>query len=122
MAQRRYTTTFAIALVGAAGAIFGIQRALEAPKAHERIPTRLVVVSLQDISEGRTIERSSVAVARWPVGTVPAGAYAVVDSVLGRVARVKIFKGQVLVPGRVRPDSAAGSSQRSQLLGAKNSR
>lgn len=108
MAKRRYTTTIAIALIAAAGATFGIHGALEAPKAANRVAMRPVVVSLQDISEGRAIERTSVAVARWPLGTVPAGAYTAVDSVIGRVARIGIFKGEVIVPGRLKPDSANG--------------
>jgi len=62
-----------------------------------------VVVSLQDISEGHAIERTGVTVVQWPRGTVPAAAYVAVDSVVGRVTRVKIFKGEVIIPGRLMP-------------------
>ena len=108
MRQQRILTTFVIALVGAAGATFGIRGSLDAPKAQRGIKTEAVVVSLRDISEGRVIERPSVAVAQWPVGTVPAGAYRVIDSVIGRVARIGIFKGEVITPVRLAPDSAVG--------------
>jgi len=101
MAQRRYIGTFIIALVAAAAAILGIHNAVETPTTRKKIRTRPVVVSLRDIAEGRTIESTSVAVGLWPVVTVPAGAYAIVDSVVGRVARVAIFKGEVIVPRRV---------------------
>lgn len=108
MAKRRYTTTFATALIAAAGATFGIRGALDAPKVSHRVTTRPVVVSREDISAGHAIERANVAIARWPLGTVPAGAYTAVDSVLGRVARIEIFKGEVIMPGRLKPDSAIG--------------
>jgi pilus assembly protein CpaB len=104
MAERRYTTIFAVALIAAAGATFGIYRVLEATKAQNKIVTRPVVVALQDVGEGRAIDRASVAVNQYPLGTVPAGAYASIDSVVGRVARIDIFKGEAIVPGRLAPD------------------
>ena len=108
MRQRRILTTFVMALVVAAAATFGIRGSLDAPKAQRESKTDAVVVSVRDISEGRTIERPSVAVAQWPAGTVPGGAYRVVDSVIGRVARIGIFKGEAITPVRLAPDSAVG--------------
>jgi pilus assembly protein CpaB len=104
MAERRYTTIFAAALLTAGAATFGIYRVLEATKASSKIVTRPVVVALADVSEGRLFDRASVAVANWPLGTVPAGAFSSVDSVVGRVARIDVFKGEVVVPGRLAPD------------------
>ena len=111
MAERRYTTIFAVALIAAAGATFGIYRVLEATKAQNKIVTRPVVVALQDISEGRAIDRASVSVNQYPLGTVPAGAYASIDSVVGRVARIDIFKGEAIVPGRLAPDGTGPGLQ-----------
>ena len=111
MAERRYTFIFAAALATAGAATFGIYRVLEATKAQNKIVTRPVVVSVQDVSEGRSIERASVTVAQWPIGTVPAGAYSSVDSVVGRVARVDVFKGEVIVPGRLAPDGTGPGLQ-----------
>jgi pilus assembly protein CpaB len=42
---------------------------------------------------------------------VPAGAYASVDSVVGRVARIDIFKGEAIVPGRLAPDGTGPGLQ-----------
>ncbi len=53
MAERRYTTIFAAALVTAAVATFGIYRVLEATKAQNHIITRPVVIALEDVSEGK---------------------------------------------------------------------
>jgi pilus assembly protein CpaB len=111
MADRRYTAIFAAALVTAAAATFGIYRVLEVQKAQNRIVTRPVVIALQDVAEGRSIERTSVTVANWPVGTVPAGAFSAIDSVVGRVARVDVFKGEVIVPGRLAPDGTGPGLQ-----------
>jgi pilus assembly protein CpaB len=111
MAERRYITIFAAALLTAGIATFGIYRVLEATKAENKIVTRPVVVALQDVSEGRSIERTSVSVSQWPIGTVPAGAYSSVDSVVGRVTRVDVFKGEVIVPGRLAPDGTGPGLQ-----------
>lgn len=69
-----------------------------------RIATAPVVVAVTEIAEGRRIDRTAVAVALWPVPTIPAGAYSSVDSVLNRVARINVFKGEAIVPGRLAPE------------------
>ena len=107
MALRRYATTGALAVIVAVGATFAIHGALDAPRSQHRTITRDVVVALQDIPDGRTIDRASVAVVRWPSGTVPAGAYMVVDSVTGRLARTSIYKGEAIVRARLLPDSGS---------------
>lgn len=104
MAERRYTTIFAFAVLTAGVATFGIYRVLQTSKARNKIQTQSVVVALTDVSEGRSIDRQSVAVAQWPVGTVPAGAFTNIDSVVGRVTRIDVFKGEVIVPGRLAPN------------------
>jgi len=111
MAERRYTTIFAIAVLTAGVATFGIYRVLQAAKAKNKIQTQPVVVALQDVSEGRSIEPTSVTVAQWPAGTVPAGAFASVDSVVGRVTRIDVFKGEVIVPGRLAPNGTGPGLQ-----------
>jgi pilus assembly protein CpaB len=111
MAERRYTTIFAFAVLTAGVATFGIYRVLQAAKAKNKIQTQPVVVALQDVSEGRSIEPTSVTVAQWPAGTVPAGAFSSVDSVVGRVTRIDVFKGEVIVPGRLAPNGTGPGLQ-----------
>jgi pilus assembly protein CpaB len=111
MAERRYTTIFAFAVLTAGVATFGIYRVLQAAKAKSKIQTQPVVVALQDVSEGRSIEPTAVTVAQWPAGTVPAGAFATVDSVIGRVTRIDVFKGEVIVPGRLAPNGTGPGLQ-----------
>jgi pilus assembly protein CpaB len=111
MAERRYTTIFGAALVTAALATFGIYRVLQASKAQNRVITRPVVIALRDVSEGNALDRASLAVAEWAVNTIPAGAFASVDSVVGRVTRVDVFRGEVIVPGRLAPDGTTAGIQ-----------
>ena len=111
MAERRYTTIFAFAVLTAGVATFGIYRVLQAAKAKNKIQTQPVVVALADVSEGRSIEPTSVTVAQWPAGTVPAGAFSSVDSVVGRVTRIDVFKGEVIVPGRLAPNGTGPGLQ-----------
>ena len=90
-----------VALAAAVITVLGVQRVLESPGAVQRITTRPVAVAREDIDEGLVIQRGSVAIAQFPLGTIPAGAVTSIDSVVGHVARVKFFKGEVLTRGRL---------------------
>ena len=68
-----------------------------------RVETMPVVVAARDVPEGAVIDRTSLVVASWPAATIPAGAYTSVDSVAGRVARVALYNGEAIVPGRLAP-------------------
>ena len=76
----------------------------ETPSARLRVKTAPVVIAQRDMPEGALIDRMSIAVAQWPVGTIPAGAFTSIDSVASRVTRVAVFRGEALVPGRLAPD------------------
>ena len=104
MAAKRYTVIFYLALLVAVIATFGVYRVLEATKASSRIATVPVVVAAKDMPEGVIVDRMALAVAEWPAGTQPAGAYTSVDSVANRVTRVAVYKGEALVPGRLAPE------------------
>lgn len=104
MADRRYTLVFYAAVLTAAGATFGVYRTLQAAKDRARIETQPIVLASTDMPEGVALTRAELQVAQWPVGTVPAGAFSSVDSILGRVTRVPVFKGEAIVPGRLAPD------------------
>lgn len=103
MAERRYSVVFYAALVVAAGATYGVYKLLQHNRESARIATVPVVVSLVDLPEGSTIERNMVTANPWPVPTIPAGAFSSADSVVGRVTRVAVFKGEPIVPGRLAP-------------------
>jgi len=93
--------TFAIGLLVAGAATLGLYRVVEAPKASHRVARTPVVVARYDIPEGHSIDGLSVTIVQWPLGMVPKGAYSGVDSVIGRIARVAIYKGEVVMPSRL---------------------
>jgi pilus assembly protein CpaB len=103
MAERRYSLVFYAALLVAAGATYGVYELLQRNRESARIATVPVVVALADMPEGATIDRNLVTANPWPVTTIPAGALKSRDSVVGRVTRVAIFKGEPIVPGRLAP-------------------
>lgn len=103
MADRRYSLIFYVAVLVAAAATYGVYRVLEAAKVRNQVTTQPVVVALADLPEGASIERTAVGTNMWPVQAVPAGAFAAVDSVVGRVTRVAVFRGEPIVPGRLAP-------------------
>lgn len=104
MANNRYSLVLYGALVVAAAATYGVYRYVETARASNQIVTLPVVVAARDIAEGEKIDRLALTVAQWPAPTVPAGVYSAVDSVAGRVARIMVFKGEAIVPGRLAPD------------------
>ena len=112
MAERQYATKLAISVIVALAGVLAIRRGLDAPKAQSRIATRPVVVAVHDVPEGQAIERANVTVAQWPTGTVPVGGYSSIDSVVGRIAFINIYKGEVIVRGRL----AAPTDGRPELL------
>ena len=101
--ERRYRFVLYLALAVAAAATFGVYRVMTAMRASSRVATRPVVVAAVDIAEGSALTSSAMTVAQWPEVTVPAGVFDRTDSLLGRVARVAIFKGEAMVPGRLAP-------------------
>jgi pilus assembly protein CpaB len=103
MAGRRYTFVFYAAVAIAALATFGVYRVLENTKASSRIATRPLVVAAKNLPEGTASDRTALSVREWPVATIPAGAFASADSLIGRVTRVAVFEGEPLVPGRLAP-------------------
>jgi pilus assembly protein CpaB len=103
MADTRYKTILYGALVVAGAATFGAYRLLAANSANAKVETVPVVVATADIPEGGAIDRVMLTTAMWPKPTVPTGAFSNIDSVQGRVARINIFIGEVIVPGRLAP-------------------
>jgi pilus assembly protein CpaB len=104
MAAKRYSFVFYIAIIVAVAATYSVFKVLESTKASNRIATAPVVIAARDINEGEPIDRIALTVAQWPVSTVPVGAYGRVDSVAGRVARVAVYNGEPIVPGRLAPE------------------
>ncbi len=98
----RYKLVFWGAILVAAAATFGAYRLLAANSKAD-VATRAVVVASRDIPEGTMVDRIALTAAQWPIQTVPVGAYASLDSVAGRVTRMAIFNGEVIVPGRLAP-------------------
>src|SRR5574340_435156 len=103
MAERRYSMVFYVALAVAVVATYGVYVLLERTREANRVATAPVVVAMQDLPEGALIVKEDVQPNQWPVPTIPAGAFATVDSVVGRVTRVPVFKGEPIVPGRLAP-------------------
>lgn len=103
MAERRYTLVFSAAIVTALVATYGVFRYLQTAKQGTEVPRQPVVVASRDIAEGEKLERVALSVAQWPAGTAPDSAFTTIDSAVGRVARVAVFKGEPIVSGRLAP-------------------
>lgn len=104
MFRDRYRIVLIAAVVIAAGSAWGVYRIIDTMRASNRVITRMVVVAAKDITEGAELTGEVLALAELPIAAVPAGAFSDKDSVVERVARVSIFKGEAIVPGRLAPE------------------
>ena len=102
--RRRYSFVLYTAIAVAAAATFGVYQVLEDAKKDGIVATQPVVTVARDLPEGTQIALADLTVGEWPVPTVPAGAFAAPDSLVGRVTRIAVFKGEPLVPGRLAPE------------------
>ena len=84
-------------------AVFGAFKALQATRLGPRVATQRIVVAAREIPEGGVIDRAAVIMTDWPAATAPAGAFATLDSVVGRITRVAVFSGDPIVPARLAP-------------------
>jgi pilus assembly protein CpaB len=113
MAQRRYTIVFYAAVFIAAMATYGVYRVLDAAKTSARVATKPVVVAAKDIPAGAALEKQSLEVKQWPAVAVPKDAMSSLEAAVGRVARVPLFTGEAIVPGRLaRAGTAPGLEAR----------
>jgi pilus assembly protein CpaB len=94
---------FYAAIATAVVATFGVYRYLQQAKQSSEVPMRGVVIASHDMSEGEKLDRLSLSLAQWPAGTAPDSAFTSIDSAVGRVVRVPVFKGEPIVPGRLAP-------------------
>jgi pilus assembly protein CpaB len=103
MAERRYNLVFFAAIITAVIATYGVYRYLQQAKLSSQVATQSVVVAARDVAEGEKLDRLALSATQWPSGTAPESAFTNVDSAVGRVVRVPVFKGEPIVPGRLAP-------------------
>jgi len=103
MFRDRFRIILIVAVLIAAVSAWGAYRVIADMRASSRVITRSVVVAAQDITEGASLTSDALALAELPIAAIPAGAFSETDSVVERVARVPIFKGEAIVPGRLAP-------------------
>lgn len=108
LGDRRYRFVLYVAVLVAGLATFGVYRVIDGMRASSRIATQSVVIASADIPEGLPLSAATLAVVELPIAAVPAGSYSTPDSIVGRVSRIPIFKGEAIVPGRLAPQGTAG--------------
>jgi len=100
-------------------AVLGAFKALQATGYAARMSGGDVVVAVRDIPEGSIVGRDAVKTMHRPAATVPAGTFRTIDSVVGRVTRVAVLKGEPMSAPRLAP---AGSSPGLQVIIAPGKR
>jgi pilus assembly protein CpaB len=109
---RKGTLIFmALAIILAAAAAYGahqwIVRQGQAA-ASTKVVMAPVVVAARDLSAGRSLSPGDLSLAQWPQMGRPAGAFASVQSLTGRVLKTPASQGEPLLPGKLAAKGLAG--------------
>ena len=116
-------------LLLAAGAGWAAYQYLEQmPDNRSKVETVAVVVAASDMTFGTKLDTNNLSVAQFPKGSVPRGAYAAVDSVLGQTSKIFLVAGEPILASKlssvggglsvlVRPSMRAISVEVDQVTG-----
>lgn len=72
------------------------------------LATNKVAVAASDLNIGQRIGPEHVRLIDWPVGNVPAGAFAKVEALDGRVAKVSVLRDEPLLESKLAPVGTKG--------------
>lgn len=109
MLDRRLAIVLGVALVVALGSGAAVLQLLQAAETDARPSTRTVLVASASFPEGHRLSAGDVEPREMPVAAVPADVFTSIDSIVGRVTRVPVFRGETMVLGRLAPSgSGAG--------------
>lgn len=103
----RFRSILYAAVLVALLATVGAYRALQATRASDRPATRPVLVATREIPEGSVIDEAALSLVSWPAAALPGVAFSTMDSVVGRVTRVRVLAGDPIVPARLAPTGSA---------------
>ena len=84
-------------------------RLASGPSPRPRTATVPIVIAQRDLAAGDRIGSMDVVVAKWPVGTVPTGAYSSVEQVVALRTSAAVFKGEAIIPRRLIRVDARGA-------------
>lgn len=118
MAAKKYNLVFYLALVIALGATYGVYRVMESTRLANQVTTRPVVVASRNIPQGALVN-DALRVENWPEPIVPDSAIGDPALLTGRVSRIPIFAGEVLVPGRLAPEGVGPGLEAKIPLGKR---
>jgi len=97
-----------VALLAGVLAIVLASRWLQAQAGAGQMDTADVVVSVVDVPVGTALLPTQLRVAKWPVDTVPAGAFPSIDAVKGRVLTSSLQKGEPILARRLAAEGSKG--------------
>jgi Flp pilus assembly protein CpaB len=96
-------------LLGAITA-FGTFMVLGSVSEQPKIPTKSIVVALQNIPERTVVNTDVIGLKEWPEYALPSAYYERTEDVVGKLAISRIFPGQVVVPQQIVDKGKAGQA------------
>lgn len=107
MARMRITLVLLLALAAGGGLAFGTYRYMQnVPVKTVSLPTRPVVVAATDLSLGSEIRPDDLRIVQWPEQSMPAGAFANPDEVVGRGLVMPVIQNEPILPMKLAPTEA----------------
>jgi pilus assembly protein CpaB len=103
----RVFIVLALAIAAGGTFAFGTYRYMQnVPTQSVGVPTSGVVVAAADLQLGTELRAEDLRVIQWPAGSVPAGAFAKPDELLGRGLIQPIAANEIFLPGKLAPKEA----------------
>jgi len=102
MTRMRILIVLVIAVLAGGGLAAGTYRYLKnMPVKEVNAPTKPVVVANADLALGTELHRDDLTVMQWPAAGVPEGAFADVQSLVGRGLIVSVVRHEPILPGKL---------------------
>jgi pilus assembly protein CpaB len=107
MARMRVFIVLALAIAAGGTFAFGTYRYMQnVPAQAASVPTSGVVVAAADMQLGTELRAEDLRLIQWPAGSVPEGAFAKPEELVGRGLIQPIAANELFLPGKLAPKEA----------------
>ena len=107
MARMRVFIVLALAIAAGGTFAFGTYRYMQnVPTQSVSVPTSGVVVAAADMQLGTELRAEDLRLIQWPAGSVPEGAFAKPEELVGRGLIQPIAANELFLPGKLAPKEA----------------
>jgi pilus assembly protein CpaB len=99
-----------VSVVAALGSAVLLTRYMDRRTAQSRVPTRPVVVAVNDLPVGTELREANLAVVDWPAASLPAGTFQAAKDVAGKMLAARIYAREPVLSAKLAGGAGSGLS------------